>query len=170
MVSFGCDLAIALTMWWLFGASVARAAEFNASAFFEVSPYSPMTSLDTLSFKENEYTGLFDRQKLDVPVTINSSFVGTAFELSGTVSLPIWSPDINKELVSTRSQGYSNATGAGDSEVIDDGGAQSAPGEGVIVQMSNLPLGLYNFTTTISETVSCTFRALRFQVPFLTQA
>lgn len=158
-VFFGCDLAIALTMWWLFGVGVARAADFNASTVFEVGAYSPMASLDTLSFRENEYTGLFDRQKLNVPVTINSSFVGTAFELSGTLSLPIWSPDINRELASTRSGSYSNATGV-----------QSTSVDGVIVEMADLSLGWHTFTTTISQTVNCTFRALRFQVPFLTQA
>lgn len=147
-------------MLWLLGsAGLAHAADFNSTAVLEVSAYSPMVTLDTLSFKENPYTGLFDRQKLDAPVTINSSFVGTAFELSGALTLPSWSPDINSELAFTTSGDYSNLTGV-----------QNASAYGVIADMSGLRLNLHDFRTTITETVNCTFRALRFQVPFLSQA
>lgn len=153
-------LTIALNMWWLLAiARDTRAADFNTSVILEVGPYSPMASFDLISFKVNPYTGLFDRQKLSEPVTINSSFVGTGFELSGALTLPIWGPDINTALATTTSGGYSNATGV-----------QNASADGVIVAMSGLDLGLHDFTTSITETVNCNFRALRFQVPVLSQA
>lgn len=149
-------------MWALLLCAVtAWAAEFNSSVLLEVDGFSPMMNQGSDGYRFNSTTGLLDKHAFDNDTTFQTTFVGTAFTLVGSLYRPRWDTDNNQPLATTSST-TSNAT----SNTLQN----SLSTEGTIVSLSDLELTFHNFTTVVGASTNSTFRALRFEVPVLTQS
>lgn len=149
-------------LWSIIGASTAFGASFNTSVWLEVGGLSPICQLPG-AFSYNESSGLLDRTWFGRPIWLSSNFVGTAFNITGSLQYTPGATELQKStpLASTR---------LGDDPPSNVTFQENASIDALIASMSGLNLSNNVVGTEIGFRVNCSYNKFQFEVPVLTQA